>query len=801
MSEEHRELKKNVTRVAAGPRDVPRFAPAKALLACLFAATLLWHAQAANPGSFAEPVGNFATTAFVRADNLPDGCTVVSDPAAEAGEAIQVAFLQAGALRPVLHVRGLALAGRGIIRVPVRGKDLNDVANGLKLRATLTNRDTGRTYTAWGAVYGVRARENEYRVLPVHFDVGETPAPYDIAIVPVWPAQTGDRQPAVWLGGAEVTARGEGAPYLSGLRPSRFIYAPGMAVTVTATVVNPTAVDFQGTLAATEHLGVEREICAATVAISVAAGATEPFDLSWEATLPEAGREVHFSLLDADGRELDRDERSLGIAKNGSLLMFPQHDFVSGHRYIMGGGNLSGRTSAYSRGRTDVFGWYWGDLAETVPSEDPFPNMEMYGWSDLRGMRNRIAAMQATGSHVVSYILGAATAEPGYALFQKRPGWFLYDGSGEGASYNMETLARRARRNEFEFMLEGNNMFFSATLDPTRPEVRQHLAEQLIHMAREMGWEGVRFDIWDLTVKPGQFRLDGTEIAPTWEEADRLSAESLRVVKEMVNAELPDFSWGYNYGSPEENRNLPLHFAEKCRGGGWILDEVAISYGARSSPYHHWEAYCRRMIEWGDHVRQLGGVYDPWIFGRLYTGKPDQVEVDWLHATVFRLLAGGRAYMDLYRNDSALVGNLPYLAFRFSDVFSGWNLRLLPEDQATIHVAAPDTLWWKGSVFANRCPEDKEQRIVHLVNSPVASRVSDNRDSDVRPAVSGVAVRCAALPDGRLPEKAFLLTAEPLTPAEEPKVQALPLPLARETGGVTVTVPAVLYLKTVVFQY
>jgi hypothetical protein len=156
--------------------------------------------------------------------------------------------------------------------------------------------------------------------------------------------------------------------------------------------------------------------------------------------------------------------------------------------------------------------------------------------------------------------------------------------------------------------------------------------------------------------------------------------------------------------------------------------------------------------------------------------------------------------MDLYKNDDALVGNLPYLAFRFSDVYSGWNLRLQPSDQTVIKVTAPDTLWWKGSVLANRSPEGKEQRIVHLVNSPVVTEVRENRDSKVRPAVTNVTVRCAAV-GGRLPQKAYLLTAEPLTPTTEPRVQSVPLPLTKDAGAVTVTVPAVLYLKTVVFEY
>jgi hypothetical protein len=104
-------------------------------------------------------------------------------------------------------------------------------------------------------------------------------------------------------------------------------------------------------------------------------------------------------------------------------------------------------------------------------------------------------------------------------------------------------------------------------------------------------------------------------------------------------------------------------------------------------------------------------------------------------------------------------------------------------------------------VFTNRSPEGKDQAIVHLVNSPVAEEVGENRDSKVRPPVLNVPVRCRARA-GRLPQKAWLVTAESLTPDVEPQVQAVPLSLT-EAGGdaVSVTVPAVLYFKTVVFEF
>ncbi|HEY3416050.1 MAG TPA: hypothetical protein VGM23_04105, partial [Armatimonadota bacterium] len=581
------------------------------------------------------PLGaNQVSTSLALIGKLPDGCKTVADPAAKGGQAIELAFAKAGDIPAILFTKGITLAGRGVINVPVRGKDLNDVANGLKLKATLINRTTARTYTAFGGVYGVRVSENTYRTLPIYFDVDDTPGQYEVYLAPIWQEQNGDRKPVVWIGGADLLTHGAAAPYISGILRGKLIYAPGLKITMTVTVINPTAAAYQGKLAATECVGVSGQINAATVPVSLAAGETKKFDLSWTAAKPEAGREFQFALLDAAGKELDRDDRSVGIAKDGSLLMFPLHDFVSGEIYVMGGGAdpLRSRTAAYSRGRCDIFSWWWGDAAGEVPPEDPFLGGEGVMWRSLKDLKKTVAQTKALGTNVVSYVALLATAEPGYELYQQHPDWFLYEKSGEVGVYQMENLFKRTRRHEFEYLPTSGS--FMATLDPTRPEVRRWIADQFIHLNKDMGWDGVRFDVWDLTVKPGQYRLDGTEIAPTWEKSDQLSAESLRAVKDMVNKEVPDFTWGYNYAAMEENQNLPKHFAEKCRGGGWLLDEVEMSYGAKSSPYHFWNAYSKRMIEWGDHVRQLGGIYDPWIFDRLWSKtNPTHIEVDWLYGT------------------------------------------------------------------------------------------------------------------------------------------------------------------------
>ena len=744
------------------------------------------------------------------------GGAVVEDAAATEGKALRLEYAKAGALPAMATAKDLLLAGTGTLSIMVRGKDLNDVANGLRLTLTLQNQTTGKRCLADGMVYAIRTTETAYRSVPLYYEADDAPAPYTLTVSSTWQPQKGDRKPTVWIGSMELQGHGKSAPYISGLLRTRTAYVPGTKVQIAVTAVNPLATAFQGKLIAEDCSGFAGQQQAATAIVTLAPGERKVFDLSWKAGELVTGHEARFLLLGTDGKEIDRDQIDIGITPDSRLLAFPAHDFEQGPRPSQGAllyvypashtqsrnvVDASLRDRSNHTGRMEFFGWSWCDLAGFVPPEDPYVAANAHWWLSLKEYKEQIAMVRDSGTHVDSYILGSAVDEAGYQLHQQHPDWFMYTRDGELGDYNMAAHARYAERHGFE-AVQIKDPCVWASLDPTRPEVRRWIADQCITLGRDMGFNGGRWDIWMMNVAPGQYRLDGSEIVANWEEADRQSAESLRAVKTMVAKELPNFTWGYNYGAPEENKNTPLMLAEKCKGRGWILDEVAITYGAKTSPFHYWTAYCKRMVEWGDKVRQLDGIYDPWIFNRGYdAANPNHIEIDWLYSSIFRILAGGRVWIPLYKNNSALAGDLPRLAFRFSDTYSGWNLRLQPEEQTRIAVEAPSTLWWKGLVFANRSPAGREQAIVHLVNAPVAEEVGENRDSKVRPAAQKIAVRCQAV-KGQLPKQAWLLMAEPMTSDQEPRVQALPLTLTPEgNAAVRVTVPAVLYLKTVVFEY
>ncbi|MEI8079745.1 MAG: hypothetical protein WCH61_08995, partial [bacterium] len=562
---------------------------------------------------------------------------------------------------------------------------------------------------------------------------------------------------------------------------------------------------FTGSLALTELFDLEEKTEAATGAVDLAPGETKEFNFSWKPKALDAGRELRVTLHAADKKVIDTYTDFYGVAKDPSYLntifggvISPVLnsnyicDYVGPASYAQTLGFIQ-YNKALRRQRIEYFSWSYNELAQFMPpkDEEPYLGNEGIWWQSFKKLKTQVRMLKEIGVTPISYISGNLWGPEAYKLYQKHPEWFLWVGS-----FDMEWRAKYERRNEFEFMQEKTPFFYS-TFNPLLPETRRYMADQFISLAKEMGFEGGRFDVWNMNVSPGQKDMFGKEVAKTAEEADRLMAESIAAVKALVAKEIPEFTWGYNYGSPEENGKTTLTIAEKCRGGGWILDEIVCTYQEKTSPFHYWDAYRDRIVGWGDHIRQLGGIYNPFPFRR----GGARYAVDNLYGSIFNLIGGARFFGMGCEKNAGAGGKQGLMAFRYSDVFFGWSLRLQPVTQTLVKVAAPDTLWWKSMVLLGAGANGKPRAIVHLVNSPPVNEVEENAQSLVRPPVKDVVVNCGPQEGKKLPVKAWVISAEPVSPDAEPAVTATVLPLTRHGNTVQVTVPWVLYWKTVVFEY
>ncbi len=761
--------------------------------------------------------GGMAEVKSVAVKKLSEVSSEVADQKAKGGKAISVPC----AKQAWVTISGdekidAPLAGAVTVMVAVRGENFVGLSEPLRISANFISNATSEHYSGYGFIQGTRVVPDRYVELPLTVRLPAKPDQYRFNVgLLVTGVNPGKEIPTAFFADIKVSAHDMSNAYISRVEPDKNCYRPGEKIKIVVSVVNPTAQAFEGELRLKELVDIADVAEEESAAAEVPATSIKEIVVTWKAGRAEAGRELRVELLDKDGKALDSAKDHYGVAKDPSYLSTIAKNSTEWAGYAPGVYVFYVGPASFSqtlRGinfckfrriqRMEYFSWSYNELAQFIPpaGEEPYLGNEGMWWQSLKKFKEQIGMLKNIGVTPITYVNGHLWGPAAYKLFQEHPEWFMYTKSGElssGGGYDMEWRSLYGRRGEFEFQ-QKKSPFFYANLNPVLPESRKYIADQFIRVAKEMGFEGARWDVWSMEVKRGNYDFYGNEIVKTEEESDRLSAESLKAVKDLVAEEVPSFSWGYNYASPEENATTPLLLAEKCRGGGWLLDEVVCNYQGKTSPFHIWSAYAPRMVGWGDKIRQLGGLYNPYGFRR----EGGKYPIDRLYEGIFRIIAGGRMDMagGFISNLSGKVGETDLLPFRFSDSFLSWNLRLQPESQNVVKVEAPETLWWKNMVFENKCAKGSAQRIVHLVNSPLASEAEENPSSAVRDPVPNVKVVCGKI-DGKLPAKAWLLTAEPVTPTEEPEVKAVPLKLEPAGDAVSVVVPSVQFFKTVVFEF
>ncbi|NQU39757.1 MAG: hypothetical protein HQ523_07375 [Lentisphaerae bacterium] len=778
---------------------------------CFAGVFILIHAT-----TFAELLPIAVVDGNEQAVTLRRDATAVDDALARTGKAIRMDFKAGQGSQPfMVLVDGQEAGGLVEVRLSLRGEGLTGLAQQVRFRILFRNHaDKSRfssyaDYDQYGVTSATRLGADAYAELPVTVRLPAEPATYEVIIS----AGDGGRELSgdvtLWLDG--ITILQELGPHVAFVDLDKTAYRPGESATAEITLRNPTGSPFTGQLVATDEYGLTHHESAGSATVSLAAGETATERVTWKIRGPESGRYLRVALRDAAGKTVHANGNYFAFARDPSFLatlpFYSEDAGSSAHHSVFfvapsSSAQCMRACEFFTRDRRlpriEFMAWDANNLGGLLPDEgqDPFLAYERRTFLSFKQTRRNFQLFHERGTVVAAYVNGNAWGRPAYELFKRHPEWFVYDRDGrfhKYAPYDMSMRENEYGTERYDFKGSGPP-FFYGRLNATLPEVRNHIADTIIAAATVMGFRAVRWDVWSMEVTPTDYDLLGRPLAADWEAADRLSAESLAAVKERVGKIFPDFSWGYNYGAPAENSRTPLFLAEKCRNGGWILDEVVKTYNAKSSPYHIWSNYRDRIVGWGDQVRQLGGYYNP--FGLNWTRVYAE---DRLYETIFRLIGSGRP-PSAYASRSAKPGDLGLLAYRYSNVYLDLNLRLQPKDQTLIDVAAPDTVWWREMVLANSDYDNHHQAIVHLVNSPVHPEVTENPASTVRPPVANIVVSCGKHA-GTLPSRAWILMSEPMTPDGEPRVQAVPAALQRDAERVRLTVPSLQYLKTVVFSY
>jgi hypothetical protein len=741
------------------------------------------------------------------------GSALVDDAAASGGKALRIPY-DAGSngwsvafSAPRIEVRGQVL-----FTFWLRAENTPPLTPGFMLTLIGHDKQTGLwAFNRQTRVYGVNLPAQGYAPVTLALDVPWTAETYGMEMLLQWDVPPRGVTPVMYLDKAQIALPALDAPRVLEVSPDKVHYQPGQTVTVLTRLVNPTAAAIDATLVGEEIRGTDARREVFRQAVRLAAGGQQQVTSSYALGAEEYGREIHVRLL-ADGREVAGGREFFAVSRLPLWVAGGSSADRSYWAANSGSGSFFvGPASAQESWRGvqywkhlrrtyfEFFSWSPGDIADLAPADDLFPGGEsrlVYRSRQTVIQQNRM--LRSAGLWPVSYVNGTCWGDAGYKLFQQHPEWFLYDAAGEVADYEMDGRETYRRKDDAAFDPGSyKHVYFQAVLNHSLPAVQEYVARQFIDCGRVMGFAGVRLDVRYLEVYPGERGFDGREVAATYPEADRISAAAVKRVKALVHKELPEFTFGYNYAAPEEVKDMMETFKERCRGGAWMLDEFPCSYQEKSSPYHVWKTYVRRMMSWGDRVNKLGGVYNPYDFRRGSMEFP----IDLVYSAIFRVICGGRDYGGWYFNSRLPIGDLGAFTTRFSEFLHStsrdWiaNLR----DEVAVKSAAP--LWWREMCYWTRDGNGGKCLQVNLVNPPQSAEVMENPRSQINPPVRDITVICSPA-GGQKPTAAYLLASEPDDPAGLNQVRAVPLKLVDAGDGkLSVSVPCVLFWKMVVFQF
>ncbi len=750
----------------------------------------------------------------VKPEALKNGCAAVDDPAASGGKALRIPYDKECKdwASLVINTTPFAASGKTVLTVNVKGENLLDLSNGPKLFFNLHQKNPQRRLSDSTILNGFRLKPGAYTPISVELDAGATSAESTAEIIFRWekPPEKYDKPMAVLLDSLEVSTESSGIPRVVSVRPAKPRFTLDDDAAAEVAVSNPSSADWTGELVGVDHFGLADKEVALSKQITLKAGETRRIPVEWDHEGRLYGHEIRVEL---------RKDGKTESAESGLFTVFDQPLWLStGDSYDWGKDvrdmhsifyvvpatfQESQRAVDFWRRNSpgleyfEFFSWSPGDISDLAPAEELFIGGEGQCWYRSKALiKAQVAMLRQAGMWPVSYVNGTCWADSGYKLFARHPEWFIYDGNGEVGHYEMDVREMYRHVNDPSFdPKKYPGIFFQGCLNHALPEVQEYIAAQYIKCGKEMGFKGVRMDVRYLEVHPGERDFTGKEIAPTSAEADRISAAAVKRVKELVHREIPDFTFGYNYASPEEVQDMPLTMAERCKGGAWMLDEVICSYQEPNSPYHKWDAFAKRMASWGDHVSKLGGVYQPFDLRR----NGANFTVDRLYSSIFRLIGGGRPNMGWYQNSSLPFGSMGKLSTRHAELFFGLDRSWVEDPTKLVEVKSPAPVMWKDTVFVNKAKEGP-RLIVNLVNPPKTA-IEENPLSEMPAPISAVEVFVKAM-DGTSPKAAYLIHAEAPARGQPPALVHSPLDLKMDDkGGAAVTVPELLAWKMVVVQY
>jgi len=573
--------------------------------------------------------------------------------------------------------------------------------------------------------------------------------------------------------------------YIRKVWPKKLAYKQNDVVSIDIGVKNFTDENKEEKLVCKIIKELDTEETILTEPLKLAPREEKLINVKWNAGKEEYGFEARAILVDKDGKITDEKGEYFGV---GNPYKIGQSS---------GYGAAGTRNKKYIKEKLipgcrrdyvptlELGGWSWGGGVRMVPDADIYVGGFGGYHHSVSNIMMLISECHKQGITVLGYGWVAPGGPPGFEFVREHPEWAAYDSKGRfSAQFNVNILEQRAV--SVDYPAGGQDC---VNLDVYNPDVICHMADDLVKAIKFFGFDGIRWDghpiIWiftgailDSIIGGSYYRYDGKSepLISKKEDIDKISLRNMKIIKEAVKKEFPDFIWGYNWCYKHQDILYPEVYSETwkyCAKNALIWDELT---NTRENKKLEWNKFMLRIVDGVDYVREAGGYY----LGGAFLGGTG-IYNRHLKSIVFA--CNSRSWGPGEYND---------FAFRYSSLLYDNNLKRIKEGvDEMVQVEGKSPLWWKEFVYRKPSGKNKEYLIIHLVNPPLKPEMN-YEEKEAPPVQENISVTIK-LPEGRKLAKAFLLTPD------SDKISA-GLNAAETGSSIKVIIPRLEYWDMIVFE-
>ena len=451
-------------------------------------------------------------------------------------------------------------------------------------------------------------------------------------------------------------------------------------------------------------------------------------------------------------------------------------------------------------------------FSNLAPQEDEWVSGQARYYIRKKELLANIQARRELGVRSGGYTIGATGGPAGYEFARQHPDWMLRDKKGAFLTYAGPVSPTDVAKKTNEH-LQG---WYALVPDLGNPEVVRFAGEEVVRAFEMFDWDAMFFDgLYGVHLEGntalGAFTWDGKPVTRE-EGTDKLSAQCVGAVRDIIRASCPNVALWYN-GSTPRAPLLEARIVSLQDTNVGTLHEIQGAQMANKNFYgHHWRSLYEIYMNERNALLKAKGIDDPVLAsGYTYNLDPrnmmtkEEYEASrdtWTTANhLGALMLTARIHPCVLASD----GFRPTTQFmtRYSALLWARDVKWVKEPWKIINVESNREVWWEEGVYT-REGRGRRDTILNIINSPDGEAFDLKVAKDPDPAKNVEVeftttadprkVRIWALQPYGYGSKAKESTAVELKPERDAKQLIVELPpftyytmvvLREETGGKT----------------